>query len=366
MAYAQRTAPGPRAFTIVELLVVVAIISLLIAILLPALGRARDAALVTQSLGNLRNLSAANATYGADYADRQFQATPDDVGAFGSCQNYLQTACLPAVILGWQGQTQWSISVGPGPVDCPGLVGCDNFFLLEPGTFETSRNLFGAWRAPSVQGFSNYLNGRYYDKAFFAPKDLINLELADPYINSPDSFSYVDTNGIVFPTYCFSPAAMWGPDVLSRKGFRDPRVMPAGYRAPAVGQAAYPELKTRMIEHQWLQNQDGGPTNPSFEGGSQPWIFNQGINSNPNALFFDGHVASIACSEVMDADRRIRASWNGVAGAPPVTGRGLWHTGTPYGTNGYYQQFSFDMLVDTSFHVLTTDGIRGRDILGAK
>ncbi|MEY4103669.1 MAG: hypothetical protein RL461_871, partial [Planctomycetota bacterium] len=29
-------------------------------------------------------------------------------------------------------------------------------------------------------------------------------------------------------------------------------------------------------------------------------------------------------------------------------------------------QFSFDMLVDTSFHVLTTDGIRGRDILGAK
>jgi prepilin-type processing-associated H-X9-DG protein len=245
-------------------------------------------------------------------------------------------------------------------------VGCDNFFLLEPGTFETSRNLFGAWRAPGVQGFSNYLNGRYYDKAFFAPKDLINLELADPYINSPDSFSYVDSVGIVFPTYCFSPAAMWGPDVLSRKGFRDPRVMPAGYRAPAVGQAAYPELKTRMIEHQWLQNQDGGPTNPAFEGGSQPWIFNQGINSNPNALFFDGHVASIACSEVMDADRRMRASWNGVAGAPPVTGRGLWHTGTPYGANGYYQQFSFDMLVDTSFHVLTTDGIRGRDILGAK
>jgi hypothetical protein len=83
-------------------------------------------------------------------------------------------------------------------------------------------------------------------------------------------------------------------------------------------------------------------------------------------MFFDGHVAAIAVSEVMDADRRMRASWDGAAGAPPTTGRGLWHTGTPLGVNGYYQQYSFDMLADTSFHVLTTDGILGRDILGAK
>ncbi len=352
-------------FTIVELLVVVAIISLLIAILLPALGRARDAALITQSLGNLRNLSAACSTYSTDYGDRQFQAAPDDVGLFGGCAGYLQNACMPPVVLGWQADTLWAMSVGPGPhPECPGLMGCPNFFLLEPATFETSRNLFGAWRAPSVQAFNNYVNGRYYDRAFFAPKDVINLELADPYLNDPDSFSYVDTVGIVFPTYCFSPAAMWGPEVLSRFGFRDPRTMPAGFRGPSCSQASYPELKTRMLEHQWLQNQDGGPTNPSFEGGSQPWIFNQGINSAPNGLFFDGHVSSIGCSEVMDANRRAVASWNNVQGAPPV--KGLWHTATPYGINGYYQQYSFDMLVDTSFHVLTTDGIRGRDTLSAK
>jgi hypothetical protein len=68
----------------------------------------------------------------------------------------------------------------------------------------------------------------------------------------------------------------------------------------------------------------------------------------------------------MDANRRALAGWEGASNAPPTAGRGLWHTGTPLGVNGYYQQSSFDTLADTSFHVLTTDGILGRDILGAK
>ena len=67
-------------FTIVELLVVVSIIALLIAILLPAIGKARDAARVTQSAANLRNIAVANDTYASDWADRQFTAVPDDVG----------------------------------------------------------------------------------------------------------------------------------------------------------------------------------------------------------------------------------------------------------------------------------------------
>ena len=92
-----------RGFTIVELLVVVSIIALLIAILLPAIGKARDAALVTQSLANLRNLSAANSAYGADWSDRQFTAIPDDAGLVaGNCGTYLASvACPPQQLLGW-------------------------------------------------------------------------------------------------------------------------------------------------------------------------------------------------------------------------------------------------------------------------
>ena len=185
-------------FTIVELLVVVSIIALLIGILLPAVGKARDQARLTISQTNLRQLGQAHAVYAAEWSDRQFTLTNDSLSSYGAnaasgvpnfaAQNGEEH---PGIALGWGTTTAGSYGLIGYWMNWPG-----NFELLEPISFDSG---FGWFRLPNAKPFSQYLNGRFHDPVFYAPKDRVVIEqLDDGCLDSPAEFTQCLGTAVVF------------------------------------------------------------------------------------------------------------------------------------------------------------------------
>jgi prepilin-type N-terminal cleavage/methylation domain-containing protein/prepilin-type processing-associated H-X9-DG protein len=97
-----------RGFTLIELLVVIAIIALLISILLPSLGKARDAARASGCGSNQRQLGVAVATYAGNF--------DDELPPIQHLEKYGKYATI---------ETNWRVTLfsyyseTPEAVDCP-------------------------------------------------------------------------------------------------------------------------------------------------------------------------------------------------------------------------------------------------------
>ncbi|NNF44770.1 MAG: type II secretion system protein [Phycisphaerales bacterium] len=375
-----------HAFTIIELLVVVSIIALLVGILLPAIGKARDQAKVSISQSNLRNLATAHQAYAAEWSDRQLTFVDDNIGQWGSgthdaYANYqaahggpvgdplYDATQHPPVYLGWG----WHPDEGISRMLAYRCTHAANNGLTLPINFTGFNEYFGSFRLGNARQFSQYVSGKFYDPVFYAPKDKAAINAVGQCFQSPDDFCFLAevTSELgeipAWTSYVLSPAAMFNPQVMwhddpnddTANGWADPWSFAAGHRSPSFSQALYPNLKTHMLEHHWLQNaqQDcNGIFDPGTYAGCEPYYFNHAWESSPITLFYDGHVEGVGVRKAMRADGRMRAQ----TGEPNW---GLWSKDTVWDENGYLIDAGYDQAA-TSFHILTTDGIRGRDVVG--
>ncbi len=368
-----------KGFTIVELLVVVSIIALLIGILLPAIGKARDKARVTTSVSNLRQLAVAHNAYAGDWEDAQLSLCRYNISIYGSSDNYGDvigyngqhpTTGHPGIVAGWANGGLWAFWPQHPNGNQPWAVEAINF----PDGPNPNEAGFGWFRIPNVSNLAKYVNGKHFDRIFFAPKDF-NWDLIEPCFDQPGEYAPLDpcnTHPHMWSTYALSPASLLSPDVLSLNEetgeyWTDPWELPGGHRTPTMGSIRYPTLKTHMLEHPWLQN-IRKVCNPAFsthDNNCEEYFFNPGFESTPATLFYDGHVRLMGTQEALNANRRHVAQTGG-----PGVGYGLWSIDTPFeggyapsDPGGYYMDFAYD-FTSTSYHILTIDGSLGRDTLG--
>ncbi len=348
-----------RAFTIIELLVVVSIIALLIGILLPAIGKARDAARLTQSQSNIKNVGTACVTYASEFSDRQVTHIDDYISRYGTAATAFANYAAahngthhPWHDLGTDanGDT-WGFDSVAG-----------NWGVFVPIDFSDK---FGAFRLINGRPLNLYMSNRLYDPVWFAPKDSVVVTAVETRFDYPGEF---DATGnfaqMVMSSYCFSPAAMFNPAVLSKATgsntyYTDPSTMESGYKSPALSQAAYASQKTHIMEHHWLQNRKVAcnPLMTSTSMECEPYYFNAAGSSSPVAVFYDGHVGPAGCYDSEQADARISSQ---TAGSNP---HGLWSRNTPLLAAGYFNDLNYEPWVQTSYHILTIDGIKGRDFI---
>lgn len=154
-----------KAFTLIEILVVISIISLLIAILLPALAKARDQARKVRCLSNVRQINIASFSYLADNNDTWMRGQNHGAhvtGDFGRVPDFysLYEHYLGGNIANWSttaggidGNTYYAYDVRFNPAEvfiCPSNVR----LLSSPSTYgpyNYYRNAYSLYPASNLQ-----------------------------------------------------------------------------------------------------------------------------------------------------------------------------------------------------------------------
>lgn len=277
---------GSNGFTLVELLVVIGIIALLVSILLPALNKARNAAVSTQCLAMLRQFGNADAIYVNSNRGWHIPAW------YGSYQ-YNRT---------WAGIPDFRKTMGMPIMDPYALGGADkSIFAYVPDNYFCPKALRGA------QG------GTYYTS-----QTIPGLRVV------PMNYSYgMNVQDIDDPGSDASPSSVGatGYDPVNASYADNTKVPPGGdplitswasVHAYKASKVKHPSEKLFIADALWIginENASGPDASRNYDkiGESNATIAQRTIawrhpKGYANILFFDGHSASMYKEEIYSRD----------------------------------------------------------------
>ncbi len=152
------TTPHSKGFTLIELLVVVAIIAILAALLLPALGRAREAARRAMCQSNLKQFGMVFNMYASESPDNAYPPKPP----YSSVRPDTRSSPL------WS--SPWAASIYPDYLTGVGVAQCPSDSGGDPGWVHVLDRVpdggdFDSWKAVALEfddmvSFDYYLSGQ--------------------------------------------------------------------------------------------------------------------------------------------------------------------------------------------------------------
>ena len=249
------------AFTLVELLVVVSIIALLIAILLPSLGRARDQAKKSACASNLHQIGVACNTYAAEF--NQFLPLETGHGYENADAHWFYLR------YGYGNSPQYTAPDGKTDSTHWGLA-----LLMDAGEISDPRALF----CPAQQ------NGNFQWQASQA--------------KGSEPFSWINGAGTgqAHSGYYYQPHLSVNPDSTGVE-LKDPTVIdntrPLDGGTQAYVGAAYPKVTTFPRDIMFVTDMLYDAT-----------CIAHGDGAGANALFVDGHAEYAQSSQVKDSARK--------------------------------------------------------------